>query len=503
MEDAIRVVELFAGVGGLRLGLEDASDRFRTVWADQWEPGKKNQFAFDCYDRHFRDTGSINVNEDIDKVWQEVPEHDLLVGGFPCQDYSVASTNAHGIEGKKGVLWWNINDIIHARHPRYILLENVDRLVRSPVRQRGRDFGIILRCLADEGYSVEWRIVNAAEYGLQQKRRRTFIFAVRDDQPFARTYRTDEPETIVYKSGFFARTFPVKSTIQANKVASFPIGKEHYPTLVDISDRFETMFYRAGVMTEYRAYTREVEPDYRGRTVTLGDILVDDAPEKYYVEDISKWEYMKGAKRIERTRKDGSKQVFSEGAIPFPDRLDIPGRTMLTSEGSPNRSSHIILDPKTDRYRMLTPVECERLNGFRDDWTNTGMTDRQRYFTMGNALVVPLITMMGRTIADIDRPSASEPGLTSSLRFEVLGDHGFHVRPVQPEALLGNLLSTKQVRIGAVPRFRPDMGNPVIRDPHEMIEIALVHLLLRILPDTMDHLQIIIRDIPEERPDEQ
>ena len=145
MGNEIKVVELFAGVGGFRIGLENASDRFVTVWADQWEPGRKDQFAFRCYDAHFGDSGSVNVNEDIAKVWKEVPEHDLLVGGFPCQDYSVAATQAKGIEGKKGVLWWNIFDIIKLRLPRFILLENVDRLVRSPASQRGRDFGIILR----------------------------------------------------------------------------------------------------------------------------------------------------------------------------------------------------------------------------------------------------------------------------------------------------------------------------------------------------------------------
>ena len=110
-----------------------------------------------------------------------MPDHDLLVGGFPCQDYSVAHTGAQSIEGKKGVLWWSINDIIRAHHPRFILLENLDRLLKSPAKQRGRDFGIILRCLEDEGYLAEWRVINAAEYGNAQRRRRTFIFAVKKE----------------------------------------------------------------------------------------------------------------------------------------------------------------------------------------------------------------------------------------------------------------------------------------------------------------------------------
>jgi len=398
----IKVVELFAGVGGLRVGLERASPDFKTVWADQWEPGRKDQFAFNCYDQHFRNTGSINVNDDIAKVKDQAPEHDLLVGGFPCQDYSVAATKAKGIEGKKGVLWWSIHDIIKNRHPKYVILENVDRLVRSPANQRGRDFGIILRCLADENYYVEWRIVNAAEYGLQQRRRRTFIFACRNDVPFAKTYEDSCFEDIVKKDGFFARTFPITDKIDKTKKGTYSIGKREYPTLVEVSDNFAEDFYRAGVMVGYDIYTREVEPVPPKEQITLRDILEQDVDESYYKIDVAKWQYMKGSKSELRTRKDGGTYHYTEGAIPFPDILDRPGRTMLTSEGTVNRSSHIIEDPQTGRYRILTPVECERLNGFPDNWTNTGMSQRQRYFTMGNALVVPLIEMMGKTILSID-----------------------------------------------------------------------------------------------------
>ena len=402
MDDTIRVVELFAGVGGFRLGLEAASDRFKTVWANQWEPGRKNQFAFDCYNAHFGSSGSINVNDDIAKVKDQVPDHDLLVGGFPCQDYSVAATKAKGIEGKKGVLWWSIYDIVKSKHPRFILLENVDRLTRSPANQRGRDFGIILRCLADEGYAVEWRIVNAAEYGLQQRRRRTFIFACRSDESFYKIYE-GELEGVVRKEGFFARTFPVTANISSSKVGRYNISEERYSTLVDVSDKFAENFFRAGVMVRHEVYTREVEPVIPKTKVTLGDVLQKDVDKKYYDLDIDRWKYMKGAKKEERTSKTGFTYLYSEGSIPFPDHLDLPSRTMLTSEGSVNRSSHLVEDPITHRYRLITPVECERLNGFPDNWTDTGMSERQRYFTMGNALVVQLIECMGKTLLKISK----------------------------------------------------------------------------------------------------
>lgn len=111
---------------------------------------------------------------------------------------------------------------------------------------------------------------------------------------------------------------------------------------------------------------------------------------------------MKGAKKIQRKSKTtGFEYTFSEGPIAFPDSLDRPARTMLTSEGTVNRSTHVILDPKTSKLRILTPLECERINGFPDNWTDTGMPERQRYFIMGNALVVPLITKMGERLLKI------------------------------------------------------------------------------------------------------
>jgi len=403
----MRVVELFAGVGGFRVGLEAASkDFFETIWANQWEPGTdKKQFAFRCYDSHF--TTGTKVNADINTVLNQVPEHDLLVGGFPCQDYSVASTGAKGIVGKKGVLWWAINSIVESRRPRYLFLENVDRLVKSPAKQRGRDFGIILRCLADQGYYVEWRVINAAEYGMPQKRRRIFIFATRNDQHFVQGLVDKSPEEIVSKYGLFARTFKITPEFKQNSLFEYDISKEQYPELTDISDNFAAPFSKCGVMRDYRIYTRDFEVDYSGPKEILGQKLDSGVDEKYYLPEnrIPDWQYLKGSKKLIRTAPDGSKYNYVEGKIPFPDKLDVAGRTMLTSEGTLNRSSHLIEDPQTKRLRILTPRECERLNGFPDDWTAGVMSERQRYFCMGNALVVPIVTRVGRKIMEIEGES--------------------------------------------------------------------------------------------------
>jgi DNA (cytosine-5)-methyltransferase 1 len=392
----IKVVELFAGVGGFRIGLEKAG--WEVVYGDQWEPGRTTQFAYDCYASHFN--SGTHSNSDIGLVdVQDIPNHDLLVGGFPCQDYSVASSliNSKGISGKKGILWWEIRRIVEGKKPKYILLENVDRLLKSPAAQRGRDFGIILSCLNSLGYSVEWRVVNAAEYGEVQRRRRTFIFATKIESLKKKLYSKNE-EAILNKSSFFARTFPVEEKFKVN-IKSFEIPKD----LVYITDNFSANFQNSGYCDNFVCSTARTVTKYDGPFRLLGEILEKNVDEKYYLneEKIKKMNYLKGGKKLERTAKNGHKYIYSEGPIANPDYLDRPGRTMLTSESSVNRSTHIIEDPETKRIRILTPIECERLNGFPDNWTNSGMTERNRYFCMGNALVVQLIEIMGKSLQKI------------------------------------------------------------------------------------------------------
>ena len=388
------VCELFAGVGGFRLGLEKASPDWNTVWFSQWEPGKTKQWAHDCYVSHFGDVDE-NTGIDIAKVNKEdIPDHNLLVGGFPCQDYSVAHplSSSEGLEGKKGVLWWQIRDTLIAKKAPFCLFENVDRLVKSPASQRGRDFGVILACLADLDYTVEWRIINAAEYGAGQRRRRIFIFAYKNTTKYSAEQKQMSAEEIIGKSGFFAKAFPIS---QEFKVTQRDFDYSDIPT---VSDTFAFKFENAGYMANGVIYTAKVDA-IAEKPITMGQMAQSFVDEKYYLgADLAKWVYLKGSKKINRVSKTGHEYTFSEGAIAFPDGLDVPARTMLTSESSLNRSTHVIADPGTGRLRILTPVEAERIQGFDDEWTNTGMPEKFRYFCMGNALVVPLITRMGKEL---------------------------------------------------------------------------------------------------------
>ena len=326
--EPIRTVELFAGVGGFRLGLETASDRFQIVWANQWEPSMREQYAFDCYTAHFGGA-KHHVCQDIAKAKANIPDHDLLVGGFPCQDYSIMKKNSSGIEGSKGMLWWQIDDILREKRPKFVLLENVDRLIRSPSKQYGRDFSIILRCFYEKGYAVEWRVINAADYGYAQRRRRTFIMAYhnqtqafRDLAEMVCVQGLKSMHRQVMENGILSKAFPVQGHSQ-RYVESW-VDELEYADIPDISKKQMVYFYNSGVMMNGRIYSIDVEPQWIDST-PLRDVLERTAVDEHYFlrdEDMPQWIYAKGAKQEKRRRRDGSYYYFSEGSVQFPEPLE-------------------------------------------------------------------------------------------------------------------------------------------------------------------------------------
>lgn len=421
----MNVLELFAGVGGFRIGLENANpDYFRTLWSNQWEPSRKSQDALEVYNYHFPDSENINISiADItDEQFAEM-NADMIVGGFPCQDYSVARSkkNEQGIEGQKGVLFWEIIRATRIIRPRFLILENVDRLLKAPSKQRGRDFAIMLTAFNNLGYSVEWRVINAADYGRSQRRRRVFFFIYRNDIPFAHQMdqRFEEQEQVfdenryddyIFHEGLFATQFPIMNT---------PVKKRHVyyelpEDIVEVSDNFSGTVWNTGVMRHGRYYSIDTAPNYDGEPITLGEILQneEEVPEKFFINDpakLEKFQYLRGPKRIERTSADGHTYIYSEGGMSPTDDLNLPGRTMLTSEGTVNRSTHFL--HVNGRYRLITPVEAERLQDFPDNWTAlkrlsdgtvTEVSDKMRMFFMGNALVTDIVRKIAEFIVEID-----------------------------------------------------------------------------------------------------
>ncbi|MDV6169508.1 DNA (cytosine-5-)-methyltransferase [Flavobacterium sp. DG1-102-2] len=408
----IRTIELFAGVGGFRIGIERANEKlnkdlFNIVWSNQWEPSTKTQHASMVYENTW---GTKNhCNENIEEVEvKDIPDHELLVGGFPCQDYSVATTlkNSKGLLGKKGVLWWSIHRILNEKKvkPKYLLLENVDRLLKSPSNQRGRDFAVMLKCLDDLGYAVEWRVINASEYGFPQRRRRVFFIGYHKSTELYKALHKTDLDQWVNSEGILANAFPVLQTNEAERY--FDLDGD----VTKISDKFGigdkvSQFMNSGVIFKGKIYTAKVKPAYEGLKTTLRDVLVNEAtiPLEYYIpdEDVDKWSYLKGAKKEVRKTSNGYEYNYAEGSMIFPDLLDEPSRTIITGEGgkSPSRFKHVISTNKG--LRRLTPIELERLNMFPDNHTLIkGVSDTKRAFLMGNALVVGIVERIAKELAE-------------------------------------------------------------------------------------------------------
>jgi DNA (cytosine-5)-methyltransferase 1 len=415
-QQKIKVVELFAGVGGFRLGLEGHgknkkphNKEFETIWFNQWEPSTKKQHAHEVYVSKFGHVDEY-TNIDIAQVVDKVPDHDLLVGGFPCQDYSVARnlSSAKGLEGKKGVLWWSIYNILKtkgAKAPNYLILENVDRLLKSPAIQRGRDFAIILSTLNELGYAVEWRVINAAEYGFPQRRRRIFIVGYKKGSPVYKKFMQKKSfEQWLNKDGLISNVFPVdtdtkmyEGEIDTDPVKITNDSKKYTPD--------KSPFLDAGICFDYKYYTAKVIPEYNGPRTNLGDILIPekDVPNEFYVseDDLKRWEYLKGPKNEPRKSASGFEFTYTEGGMIFPDHLDKPSRTIITAEGgkTPSRFKHVVKTKKG--LRRLTPIELERLCMFPDDHT-AGQADVRRAFFMGNALVVGVIDKLGKSLVKLN-----------------------------------------------------------------------------------------------------
>ena len=413
-DKALRVVELFAGVGGFRLGLENVFSSkketlYKTVWANQWEPSTKVQHAAKIYMDKFGEKGFSN--EDISTVLtKDIPEHDILVGGFPCQDYSVARVLSHasGIVGKKGVLWWEIYRILteKKKKPKYLLLENVDRLLKSPVNQRGRDFAIMLSCLNELGYAVEWRVINAADYGMPQRRRRIFFMGYhKSSKRYKQMLKSKSFSEWIYEKGIIAKAFPVEKVKEC-----FSDGFKINDDPRKVSKNFNkdnpgtSPFENTGVMIKGKVLTVKTYPSYKGKRTLLKDILQDekDIQDEFYLsaDDLPRWEYLKGAKKEERKSSSGHVYSYNEGSMIFPDSLDKPSRTIVTGEGgkNPSRFKHVI-KTKKGKLRRLTPVELERLNMFPSNHTE-GEGDVKRAFFMGNALVVGVIEKLGKSLVE-------------------------------------------------------------------------------------------------------
>ena len=424
MAQKIKVAELFAGVGGFRYAFEKSDkDFFETVYANQYEPSTKRQYSFEVYEANYGKSNDkqFHDNTDIQKVNDILKENkdyikdsiDLVVGGFPCQDYSVATTGSKGLVGKKGVLFWEIEKFLIHTQPKYLFLENVDRLLISPKAQRGRDFLIMLHVLNKHNYIVEWSVINAGDYGFAQKRKRVMIFAYKEDTNIGRNVSIERVKEDFNQAIDFTT---LTKNLNIQPIEEFQSKDISGISLKDLSDSETFNFKNYGFIKDNVIWTTKVKPVYTGTKTILEDILVTEGINDYILSEDQKDRIfkLKDGSRQKRITKDGFEYFYVAGAMSrFDNRGDRPGRTMLTSEGSINRSSHIIKIDE-DTYRFITPIEAERLNGFPDDWTSSTNSIRKRYFMMGNALVTGVIQNIGKAIRFYETQE-KERGMTNGI----------------------------------------------------------------------------------------
>lgn len=434
----IETIELFAGVGGFRIGLEGwkgksassnfskhLKSNFTVKWSNQFEPSTKIQHANLVYNNNWPNSNHSeeNIEDVVENKFKSIPDHDLLVGGFPCQDYSVAKplSNSKGLVGEKGVLWWSIYNILRkkgAKKPKYLFLENVDRLLLSGGNQKGRDFAVILSCLYELGYAVEWRVINAADYGMPQRRRRVYLIAYHKKSNIFKEINSSDISSIIGSESIMAKAFPVKihSEIFSGKISkSFDIVSNEF----NLNGK-SSPFQNSGIMINGNFHTTKSKAYYNGAYKKLKDIITKkDVEDKFYISKnekvaekvieqidgslisintvLDKWKYLKGRKNQWKVNSFGIKYKYNEGSIIFPDCTDKPSRTIVTTEGgkSPSRLKHVI-ETIDGRYRRLTPIELEKLNMFPENHTLlNNITDNKRAFFMGNALVVGVIEKIG------------------------------------------------------------------------------------------------------------
>ena len=323
----IKMAELFAGVGGFREAVEHSSlkNHFEVSWSNQWEPSESakhgdlqnaNKVYIAKFGKEGHYTDDIHLITDSEKkLPKDIADIQMLVGGFPCQDYSVAKpkNSAKGIRGPKGVLWWSIERILRDVRPNYLLLENVDRLINSPSANRGRDFAVILKGLDSLGYIIEWRIVNAADYGFAQKRRRIFILAYQKDSPASKKVgatKLNIDEAIDAK-GLMAQSLPCRPDSEKTCFDLGEYGSDNELGAKYKAPKGKSPFFNAGFVINGKAWTKVVKALPPKKTISLGQILLNPEEDtmpansgnfRLSTEVLPKWAYAKGRKNEPRRK---------------------------------------------------------------------------------------------------------------------------------------------------------------------------------------------------------
>ena len=325
----MRYIELFGGIGGFGLGIEQATKATDNRWECVWYCDN-NKYATTVYNQHFAGKGDLRYEPtDVRTVPSgDIPDHDLICAGFPCQSFSIAGRRK-GFEDTRGTLFFEICRIARDHATPYLLLENVKGLLSH---DRRRTFGTILTALDELGYRLQWEVLNSKNFGVPQNRERVFIVASLRDRPAPQIFplgQSGEELAEVERASEEGRAW------MANE-------RDKWQDAVILHN-----IYGGFGETEPRVF-EDCSPTIRTPAggghipVVLGTIT-----EAIGTRQGSSSEFLRSVNNIQKT---------------------------------------------TGSIRRLTPTECERLQGFPDGWTNVaGISDTQKYKMLGNAVTVNVV----------------------------------------------------------------------------------------------------------------
>ena len=327
----MKVFSMFSGIGGFELGIKNTIPNAKFIGYSEID-----KYATQIYERNFK--GVKNYGDATKINERELPDFDLLVGGFPCQAFSIAGKRL-GFKETRGTLFFDIARILSHKKPRHFILENVRGLFSH---DSGRTFQTILRVLSDIGYMVQWELLNSKNFGVPQNRERIYL--------------------VGHLGG-------------RGREKVFPIGQ------ISKEDSKES---RLKELTENKSQGYRVY-DQDGLATTIKSVGggVGAKTGLYKVKEATKTGYA----------------IAQEG-----DSINLSVPSSKTRRGRVGRGVAQTLDTgmqqhtlQNSKIRRLTPIECERLQGFPDGWTE-GLSDTQRYKCLGNAVTTNVVSEVIRSI---------------------------------------------------------------------------------------------------------
>jgi len=352
----VRVFSMFSGIGGFEVGIANSNIKHELVGYSEID-----KFAIQVFEKQFK--GVKNYGDATRINESKLPNFDLLVGGFPCQAFSMAGKRK-GFEDTRGTLFFDIARILTYKKPKHIILENVKGLLSH---DNGRTLQKIFEVLSDIGYMVQWQVLNSKNFGVPQSRERVYIVG----------HLRGESRPQV---------FPIR---QSEGVSDSCCGEKGCCDS-QVSSTI-TSNYKKGVHAMGEQYV--MEPREITKNISMGYRVYRDDGVSATIKALGGGVGAKtGLYKIREATKKGY-ALAEEG-----DTINLSQPKSNTRRGRVGKQVAQTLDTKMQQHtiqdsqiRRLTPTECERLQGFDDNWTED-LSDTQRYKCLGNAVTTNVVT---------------------------------------------------------------------------------------------------------------